>query len=248
MIAGSATDLREALINLIFNAVDALPAGGTLTLRTRRDPDPDHILIEVADTGTGMTEEIRQRCFEPFFTTKGDGGTGLGLAMVYGIVQRHSGAINIQTKLGAGTTVTLRLPVSPETKPRTATGPAPVVLPRLRVLVVDDDAQVRAILLEFLAGDGHTAAGAADGREALEKLGQETFDVALVDRAMPGMSGDQLAVAFKSLRPTAPVIMLTGFGAMMQANHETPDGVDFIVPKPVTIEDLRAALAKAANR
>jgi PAS domain S-box-containing protein len=241
-ISGSAADLREALTNLIFNAVDAMPRGGTVTLRTRADGDA--VCLEVTDTGLGMTEEVRRRCLEPFFSTKGDRGTGLGLSMVYGIVQRHGGTIDIQSRLGVGTTFCLRLPL----RPAAATSSEPTEtapLPALRVLVVDDETSVRDIITELLTGDGHTVTAAADGREALEKLQAGTFDLVLLDRAMPGMNGDQVAAAVKKLRPTLPVIMLTGFGVLMQANQECPAGVDFVVPKPVTLEDLRAALARA---
>jgi nitrogen fixation negative regulator NifL len=242
LILGRAADLREALTNLIFNAVDAMPRGGTVTLRTRADGDA--VCLEVADTGLGMTDEVRQRCLEPFFTTKGDRGTGLGLSMVYGIVQRHGGSIDIQTRLGVGTTFLLRLPARP-----VADAPAAAArkraAPAMRVLVVDDEDSVRDILTELLTADRHTVITAANGREALEKLRASPLEVVLLDRAMPGMSGDQVAAAIKELRPDLPVIMLTGFGALMEADQECPPGVDFVLAKPVSIAGLRAALARA---
>ena len=245
-VVGNAADLREALTNLIFNAVDAMPRGGTITLRTRFDNS--RIILEVADTGTGMTEEVRNRCLEPFFTTKGERGTGLGLSMVYGILQRHQGTIDIQSKPGQGTTFILSLPIAVETQPPAKTDSAPSVLRPLRVLLVDDEDLVRRILNEFLLGDKHIVETAASGREALDKFQHAEFDVVILDRAMPDMSGDQVAVAIKQLKPETPVILLTGFGSMMQAAGEQPPGVDLVVGKPVTILGLREAVAKVVAK
>ena len=167
-VAGSEADLREALTNLIFNAVDAMPQGGTITVRTRSANS--RVIMEVADTGTGMTEEVRQRCLEPFFTTKGDRGTGLGLSMVYGILQRHQGTVEIETALGKGTTFRLSLPAAQEKPPTSQRDSAPTSIRPLRVLLVDDEEIVRQILREYLVGDGHTVETAANGHEALDKL------------------------------------------------------------------------------
>jgi nitrogen fixation negative regulator NifL len=244
-VAGSEADLREAFTNLIFNAVDAMPQGGTITMRTRSASS--RVIMEVADTGTGMTEEVRQRCLEPFFTTKGDRGTGLGLSMVYGILQRHLGSVEIETALGKGTTFRLSLPAAQETPPTAKRDSAPASIRPLRVLLVDDEDIVRQILREYLIGDEHVVETAANGREALDKLPKAAFDVVILDRAMPGLSGDQVAVAIKELQPELPVILLTGFGNMMQAAGETPPGIDLVLGKPVTIAGLRSALAQVVK-
>ncbi len=244
-VAGSEADLREALTNLIFNAVDAMPQGGTITVRTRSANS--RVIMEVTDSGTGMTEDVRQRCLEPFFTTKGDRGTGLGLSMVYGILQRHQGTVEIETALGKGTTFRLSLPAAQERPPTSKRDPAPVSIRPLRVLLVDDEGSVRQILREYLIGDEHVVETAANGREALDKLPKAAFDVVILDRAMPGLSGDQVAVAIKELRPELPVILLTGFGNMMQATGETPPGIDLVLGKPVTIAGLRSALAQVVK-
>lgn len=243
LVAANAANIREALTNLIFNAVDAMPYGGTITIRTRRDDD--HNVIEVADTGTGMTEEVRRRCLEPFFTTKGERGTGLGLSMVYGIIQRHEGTIDIQSEIGKGTIFIISLPHR-ATKPQVPEHEEQPASPArsLRVLVVDDEPMVRKIIGEYLKMDGHVVEIANDGRAGLEKFRSGRFDLVLVDRAMPDMSGDQVAFAIKSVSPTMPVVMLTGFGAMMNAADEKPTDVDLIIGKPVTIAGLRLALAK----
>ncbi len=245
-VVGNAADLREALTNLIFNAVDAMPQGGSITVRTRLDNS--RVILEVADTGTGMSEEVRTRCLEPFFTTKGERGTGLGLSMVYGILQRHQGTIDIQSTLGSGTAFILSLPIGVEPQPPKEADSAPSVLRPLRVLLVDDEDLVRRILNEFLIGDKHIVETAANGQQALDKFQRAEFDVVILDRAMPDMNGDQVAVAIKQLKPRTPIILLTGFGSMMQAAGEQPPGVDLVVGKPVTILGLREAVAKVVAK
>ena len=242
LIAGNEAELREVLTNLIFNAVDAMPRDGTVTLRTRLDEG--WVVLEVSDTGTGMTEEVRQRCLEPFFSTKGDRGTGLGLAMVFGTVQRHEGEIDIETEPGRGTTFIIRLPVVRERGGGEGRRQAEGVSRPLHVLVVDDDPTVRELVIAYLASDGHTVDTATSGREGLEKFRAGHYDLVMTDRAMPEMGGDQMAAAVKRLAPHKPVIMLTGFGDMMQAAGENPAGVDVVLSKPVTRSRLREALAQ----
>ena len=241
-VLGHAPDLREVLTNLIFNAVDAMPRGGTITLRTRQSGP--RVVLEVSDTGLGMTEEVRRRCLEPFFTTKGERGTGLGLSMVYGVLQRHQGTIDIQTALGRGTTFTLTLPAVTVEPPTNETTSAPVASRPLRALLADDEEIVRLVVQEYLRGDGHTVVTAANGRECLDHFQRGEFDVVILDRAMPGMNGDQVAMAIKQIKPQTPIILLTGFGSIMQASGEMPSGIDLILAKPVTIAALRSALAK----
>lgn len=244
-VLGNTADLREGLTNLIFNAVDAMAQGGTLTLRTcRREND---VCLDVIDTGTGMSEETVQHCFEPFFTTKGERGTGLGLAMVYGIIQRHNGRIEVQSSLGQGSHFTIFLPVPAETAANIDHTNIPGTLRALRILLVDDEPEIRYILGEFMRSDGHTVVTAADGQDAMNQFGPDLFDVVVMDRAMPTMNGDQLAIAIKAVAPRLPVIMLTGFGAMMRAANEHPPGVDYIISKPVTMQLLREALAIAVR-
>lgn len=244
-ISGREADLREVLTNLIFNAVDAMPRGGTLTLRTRADQQ--HVFLELADTGTGMTEEVRKRCLEAFFTTKGAKGTGLGLAMVHSIVRSHDGSLEIESAPGKGTKFTLRFPVRTETRPEALSAAAPTVgTAALTLLLVDDEPKVREIETEYLKAEGHTVVAADSGLEGIVKFRQGRFDVAILDRAMPGMSGDQVAAAIKKISPQTPVILLTGFGELMNASGDMPPNVDFVLGKPVTLADLSSAVARAA--
>jgi PAS domain S-box-containing protein len=241
-IRGSESDLREIFINLLFNAVDAMPKGGTITVATRAEGD--FIVIEVCDTGRGMTEEVRQRCFEPFFTTKGERGTGLGLAIVYGMVQRHGGTIDIQSKEGKGTVVVIRLPVLvPESGEALPVNTVP--WRPLRVLLVEDDPQVCDIQAEYLRGDGHFVETAADGSQGLKQFRAGHFDVVIADRAMPGMNGDQMTEAIKSISPGMPVLLVTGFADMPIDNIEAKHRPDLVLRKPITQMALRQAVARA---
>ena len=241
-VRGSEADLREALANLVFNAVDAIPQAGTIALRTRSEGA--EVVLEVSDTGVGMSAEVQQRCLEPFFTTKGAQGTGLGLAVVYGIVRRHGGTVTVESQAGRGTTFTLRLPAHQEAPVEHADTTTPTPARRLRVLVVEDEPLVLDTVVECLTADGHTVVSAASGRQALEKFTADDFDVVLTDWAMPGMNGDQLAGAIKRLSPASPVIVLSGFGDTLQPSAGTPANVDAVLSKPVTLDALRAALAQ----
>ena len=250
-IAGNGTELRQILTNLILNAVHALPKGGNIVIRTHLDGD--QVVLEVNDTGVGMTDEVRRRCFEPFFTTKGARGTGLGLSMVYGVVQRHGGTVDIKSEAGKGTSIIIRIARQSALSP--VATPPPVGTPalsantnrHLHVLIVDDEAMVRKIIAEYLTIDGHLVETANGGCDGVEKFRKDHYDLVLVDRAMPDMNGDQVASAIKSISPAVPIIMLTGFGAMMQVNGEKPAGVDLVIGKPVTIVDMRAAIASAVS-
>jgi CheY-like chemotaxis protein/anti-sigma regulatory factor (Ser/Thr protein kinase) len=245
-VEGDASALREMLTNLIFNAVDALPEGGTITLRTQSDGE--RIILTVLDNGTGMTEEVRRRCLEPFFSTKGDRGTGLGLSMCFGIIQRHQGTLDVQSAPGQGTSFVMSFPVSERELPGAPlpTGKtAAIALRPLRLLVVDDEKPIRTLLCAMLKADGHDVTAAGDGPEALQLFGDGAFDLIITDKSMPGMNGDQLATAIKHVSRHTPVILLTGFGQFLEPS-EVPD-VDVIASKPITIESLRAAITSATS-
>ena len=245
-VAGNENELREALVNLMFNAIDAIPLRGTITLRT--ELQGRWLVLTVSDTGTGMSEEVRARCLEPFYTTKGDQGTGLGLGSVYGVVRRHEGQLDIQSETGRGTSVSISLPLDrTEKAPPSARLPVEAVQP-LRILVVEDEPLVREVLSVYLTEDRHQVMMAANGREALEVFRAGTFDLVLTDRAMPEMNGDQLAAEVKRLKPQQPVILLTGFGDLMTGAGEQPEGVDLVVSKPFTLSMLRGAIAQVIGK
>jgi PAS domain S-box-containing protein len=244
-VTGNEGDLREVFTNLIFNAVDAMPSGGTITIRTR--VSDGHVLIEVSDTGTGMTEAVRLRCLEPFFSTKGEHGTGLGLASVLGIVQRHDGTIDVQSEAGHGSTFSIRLPVRVVQK-ETPSSQKPVPAPRpLNVLVVEDEPMIRDIEAEYLACDGHSVETAPNGSQGLEKFRAGRFDLVVADRAMPEMNGDQLAGAIKELAPATPIILVTGFDESLSNDTHSSGIVDLVLSKPFTHAALREAVGKVTS-
>jgi PAS domain S-box-containing protein len=244
-IHGNPAELREALTNLVFNAVDAMPSGGRLILRVR--PDPVGARVEVVDGGVGVPAELRERVFEPFFSTKGEHGSGLGLAMVHGIVGRHGGTIAVECTPGGGTTFVLRFPICPARAAASSDRSDGTSPSGLRVLVVDDAPDISEMITLLLAAAGHLPTCADGGAAALDLLRRERFDVVLTDRAMPGMAGDELALEIKRRHPGLPVVMLTGYGALMRAADEIPRGVDALLAKPVAGHTLDRALAAAVG-
>jgi signal transduction histidine kinase len=243
-IAGHACELREILTNLIFNAVDAMPEGGTLCVSTRAGEE--EVTLTISDTGTGMTEQVRQRCLEPFFTTKGERGSGLGLSMVYGIIQRHSGKVEIESEPGKGTSFILRFPalrepVKPIEEPAEEVTDHP-----LKVLVVDNEKPIREILAGHLENDLHSVESAASGSDALAKIGASKFDLVITRQVMPGMNGQKLASAIKKISPLTRVLLLTGFyEPKSEESVNGNGGVNHVARKPVSLRRLRNAIAKA---
>ena len=241
-VTGNASQIREALTNLILNAADAIPDAGTISFRSRAEDK--HVILELSDTGVGMPEDVVDKCMDPFFSTKGEMGTGMGLAMVYGIMQRHNGEYEITSEVGKGTTFTIRLPINTDegepkqTEPdqdQEASRPG-------HILIVDDDPMGLRALQGILTADGHSVEVATDGRDGLEKFRAGRFDLVVTDRAMPHMGGDQLAYSVKELAPNQPIIMITGFGDIMAASGEKPPNVDALVSKPIDPKVFRGAL------
>lgn len=238
-VSGIAAELREVATNLIFNAVDAMPSGGTITLRS--SVEHGQAVLEVRDTGVGMTEIVRARCLEPFFSTKGEKGTGLGLSMVFGIIKRHEGSVEIESELGQGTTIRIRLPAMMAAV-QSAEEESRGMQRSLHVLVVDDEPVTRQVLASYLTADGHCVVTAPDAEEALRCCGRTKFDLLITDHAMPGMNGIQLAAALRGSRAGHPVILVTGFAAGSLAGNEESEGVDLVMRKPVRRHELRRAL------
>jgi signal transduction histidine kinase len=240
-ISGDATELRTVLINLIFNAVDAMTEGGAINIRTTAEGDA--VVLKISDTGAGMIEEVRKRCLEPFFSTKGKSGTGLGLSMVFGIIERHAGSIDIESAPGKGTTFALRLPVASATNMI-----MPETLPwshrPLRILVVDDQPILSELLAKCLQDDLHTVEIALSGSDALEKFRGADFDLVITDHVMAEMTGEKLAMAIKELSPKTPVILLTGYAGDSTGGKEDSEVIDLVLRKPLSRAALRHALAK----
>ncbi|HST31770.1 MAG TPA: response regulator, partial [Chthoniobacterales bacterium] len=233
-------ELREVLTNLIFNAVDAMPGGGWLRFYTQQSGN--QILLDISDTGIGMTEETVGKCLEPFFTTKGERGSGLGLTTSYGIIRRHGGNIEISSKVGQGTTFTISLPAFDEQHEAVPVRPQAQTMQSLHILVVDDHPTIREIVSSYLAQDQHIVATAANAKEALEKFQRDRFDLVITDQAMPEANGQELAASIKTLEPAEPVILLTGFADLVKQDDDRARDVDLVLSKPARLGDLRKAI------
>ena len=253
-VLGVESEIRDAVTNLVFNAIDAMPRGGILTLRTTMAASAPNgagngtkACVEVADTGTGMDEETRKRCIDPFYTTKGERGTGLGLSMVYGMAQRHNAVLEIDSAPGAGTTVRLKFPIAGNAMTSAVETSAPGAVRSLRVLIIDDDPLLVKALRDALETDGHAVTSADGGQNGIEEFTRARatplpFDVVISDLGMPHVDGRKVAAAVKALSPDTPMILLTGWGSRLIADHDMPRYVDRVLSKPPQLGELREAL------
>ncbi|WP_275271060.1 PAS domain-containing protein [Limnobacter sp. P1] len=249
-IDASEPELREALTNLVFNAVDAMPRGGTITLSTRLEKKSDHdqVVIEISDTGLGMNEETLKRCLEPFYTTKGERGTGLGLAMVYGIVKRMHGQIEIDSQESKGCTVRILLPTGcrqNKLKARETGNQKPQ--PSFHILLIDDDTKVLGALKDGLSAGGHRVQIASSGPHGIELFTKaiaegNPFDAVITDLGMPGMDGRQVAEALKNINKQCPVTLLTGWGKQLDAQTTVIPYIDAVLAKPPKISEIQDLL------
>ncbi|HVF42246.1 MAG TPA: ATP-binding protein [Pyrinomonadaceae bacterium] len=252
-VMGDESELREVLVNMVFNAVDAMPEGGTITLSAREAGG--QIEIAVSDTGTGMTDDVRPRVFDPFFTTKGKAGMGLGLAVSYGIIRRHEGSVSVHSESGRGTSFRILLP--PATSERAeskTTGELPSIslVPqqpgRTRILVVDDEERVRELLRDILESEGYCVALARGGREALGLLSESEYDAIFTDLGMQGMSGWELARAVRESDESLPLAVITGWGEAVGSTERDAARVDWVVTKPFDASQILAIAREVARR
>ena len=250
VIEGNSSSLREALTNLVFNAVDALPTGGSIRLRARGSADT--VVVEVADTGPGIPAEVRARIFEPFFTTKGERGTGLGLAQVLAAVEQHHGRVEVDTAPGQGTTFRLLFPAASrrETTVEPAE-PAPEATPSvsrsLRILAVDDEERLARLVAKMLSSQGHSVTIATSGEQALADLDRQPFDLVISDLGLgTGMNGWDLADTLRQQYPTTRVILATGWGAGISPEEAAAHGVRAVIAKPYRARELRDLVASVA--
>jgi CheY-like chemotaxis protein/anti-sigma regulatory factor (Ser/Thr protein kinase) len=247
-ILGAEHELRDSLTNLLLNAVDAMPDGGTITLRTRHDLRDNLVVVEIQDTGIGMSETTRSRCLEPFFTTKGERGTGLGLPMVFGMAQRHGAELHIDSELGRGTTMRLAFPLAPtgvSVRQQALTAKSPP----LRLLLVDDDPLLLKSLRDSLELDEHEVVTTEGGQAGIDTFAAaleagQRFDAVITDLGMPYVDGRKVAAKVRQLDAGVPIIMLTGWGHRMIATEEKPEHVNLVLSKPPRMAELRAALVE----
>jgi CheY-like chemotaxis protein len=259
-IMGNAAELREVLTNLVFNAVDAMPQGGTLAIHTWSDSD--NIFLVVRDTGVGMSPAVRQRLFEPFFTTKGERGNGMGLSVAFGVVRQHGGEITVVSEAGEGSAFTVRFPAVDISEANSRNGHGSLARrakdtasaePRqaaddtgqragLRILVVEDEEPIGRLLDTVLTTLGHRPYVARTGTDGLDVFAAEAFDIVLTDMGLPDLSGEEVARTVAERAPGTPVVLLTGWADQLQAEAKALPGVTCILGKPVTIQRLEETL------
>jgi CheY-like chemotaxis protein len=249
-VNGSAAALREAITNLIFNAVDALPHGGSIQLLAR--DEQERVIIEVRDSGTGIPPDLQTRIFDPFFTTKGERGTGLGLPQVLSIVERHTGSIEVESDPRRGTSFFISLPKSEAVAAPASTRAAERAPeePRrnIRILIVEDEEQLARMACLVLKQRGHDVHVANSGEAALALLGEEApFELVISDLGLgPGKNGWDLAEAVRASSPDTRFVLVTGWGAAIDLAEARLKGVDRIIAKPYRIAELRQVADEVA--
>jgi PAS domain S-box-containing protein len=235
---GSASELREVFTNLIHNGLDAMPQGGTITIKTYSEDST--IVIHIEDTGIGIPEEIQKRIFDPFFTTKGVQSTGLGMSISYGIISRHKGTIEVESAEGTGTTFTIKLPVPTTDLIKESKSEATLQTNKKNasILVIEDEEEVRNLLSDILTEGGHQVITACDGKQGIDVFKENEVDMVFSDLGMPGISGWQVAETIKSINKQIPVAIITGWNVDLEQKELTEKGVDFIAFKPFAVEKV----------
>ena len=234
---GSASELREVFTNLIHNALDAMMQGGSITIKTFTENN--HICVKLQDTGIGIPEDIQSRIFDPFFTTKGIQSTGLGMSISYGIINRHQGSIVLESVEGAGSTFTIKLPILTGKEYKKDTGENLTGRKeKARVLIVDDENDVRQLLSDILTSENHDVTVACDGVQALTVFKENDFDMVFTDLGMPGMSGWEVAGAIKAIKENMPVAIITGWNLDLEEKEMKERGVDLIAFKPFEVKRI----------
>jgi len=234
--AGSEAELREVFINLINNALDAMPQGGHMTIRAFNKNN--QICVIVKDTGIGIPEALRESIFDPFFTTKGPQSTGLGLSVSYGIIHRHRGTISADSTEGQGTTFTITLPISEKIIKEEKVKPISGEQRKARILVIEDEEEVRNVLSDILTTGGHEVEVAADGIQGVELFTEKEFDLVFTDLGMPVMSGWQVAEKIKGINRRVPVALITGWNVKVEASEMKDKYVDLVIQKPFEIHHV----------
>jgi signal transduction histidine kinase len=237
-ILGNPSELREVFINIINNAMDAMPGGGRISFRTWSGKDT--VFVRITDTGEGMSEEVKERIFDPFFTTKRAEGSGLGMSISYSVIKRHDGKIEVESEEGKGTAFNLSIPICKEAVQKiVSTEPGQEITTRkLRILVVDDENNLCVLLDGFLSSAGHDVKAITSGKEAIELIKSEEYDLVLSDLVMPGLSGYDVIQALDKLDKRPKVGLITGWKEEIENKDKEGLNVDFILRKPFDLTVL----------
>jgi CheY-like chemotaxis protein len=238
--SGDAAELREAVVNLLFNAMDAMPEGGSITMESSQEDSS--VVLSISDTGMGIPEEIKGKLFDPFFSTKASKGSGLGLSVTMGIITKHGGSIDVESTQGEGTTFHIRLPMANCVKNGSCSQSKKPTVKRTRILLVDDDPEVSDIIGLTLEHLGHEVMVATSGGEALDAFERDNYGLVITDLGMPDVSGIDVARAVKAKKPNTPVMLITGWG--VQIDPEQMSEIDSVIEKPFGKDSLLAQMAE----
>lgn len=241
-VEGSAGELREVMANILLNAVEAMPGGGELTLKSQQQNN--RVAVTVSDTGIGMSAEVKKKLFTPFFTTKGSKGLGMGLSVSYGIINRHGGSIEVSSEPGKGSTFIIKFPVAKRGQEKVISKAPEIDAGNATILVIDDDEGARKVISETLSEAGHKVDIAVNGQEGLSLARRKVYDLVVADLGMPDISGRQVARAIKSDNPMIPVLLITGWGVQLDPLELEKDGVDGLIAKPFKSEEILTEVAK----
>ncbi len=242
-VRGNELELHEMLTNLIFNSVEAIEEQGRIVIRTYAGDD--EVILEVEDTGCGMTDEVLARCMEPFYTRNKDEGTGLGLSTTERVVNRHGGEMNIRSEDKRGTLVRIRFPAAGGEESDPIKGDSEARRQKQgKILLIEDKEEQREALADLLSARGYSVTTMPDGGQGIREFQEGEYNAVVLDRAMPGMNGDECAREIKGVAPSVPVLMLSGFGDLMEAKGDIPECVDLLLSKPTTGDELGEAVAR----
>ena len=239
---GSTAELREVFINIISNAVDAMPQGGKIIIKTFKEDS--HVCVKVKDTGVGIPEQIRDRIFDPFFTTKGPQSSGLGMSVSYGIIHRHRGTLTVNSVKGKGTTFIIKLPISEKVVEKEKEKPILGKTKEAKILVIEDKKDVRDLLSDILTESGHKVETVSDGSKGIKLFKEKKFDLVFTDLGMPGMSGWQISKRIKSINGRVPVVLITGWNIELKESEMKESGVDFVIHKPFEVNQVLSLVQK----
>jgi len=243
IVEGNASELREVFINILFNAVDAMPKGGELTIQTKTNGKD--VFVYFFDTGEGMSEETKKRVFDPFFTTKGSKGTGLGMSLAYGIISRHNGQINIDSELGIGTTVTVQLPISEKFIKEMEREYNLKHEEKTNILLIEDQKITLDVLAENLVNLGHHVQKVDSGMAGIKMFKEGNYDIVITDVGLPDISGWAVSKKIKDISPQVPIVFITGWGNQLSSTQLKECGVDYVLAKPFKIEEISSIIKKA---
>ncbi|MGL4370404.1 MAG: ATP-binding protein [Spirochaetota bacterium] len=262
-VKGDAGQIQNALLNLCLNARDAMPEGGTLTIETRNividrpvisgafELMPgEYVEISISDTGTGISPEVKSRIFDPFYTTKEVGkGTGLGLSMVYGCMRNHLGAVTVESEKGVGSVFRMIFPSADESAAQKGGVPETVKGKGEKILVVDDEANLREIAAQMLTNIGYTVVTATDGEDALRVFSEDSgsWDLVILDAIMPKMNGTETMIRIRELNPFAKIIFCSGYSSQQSEEDFRRDNIPFI-RKPYRIQELAEIIHSILSR